>query len=178
MDSSGRLAVMWRNWLGGSRDMYAALSSDGGRTFTPGQKLGAGTWKLNGCPMDGGAIAFDGGGKVLTAWRREKTVFTAALAIEDQQPAAVDISLETNGNEEQQLAKSAVQPLVIVSGNVAYRFWESDSALMLQRGNDDPRRLAEQASFASAASLPQGGAVVVWESRAGGVETLLAATVK
>lgn len=32
MDAKGRVAVMWRNWLGGSRDMYAALSSDRGKT--------------------------------------------------------------------------------------------------------------------------------------------------
>ena len=57
MDAQGRVAVMWRNWLNGSRDMFAALSSDGGKTFATAQKLGSGTWKLNGCPMDGGSIA-------------------------------------------------------------------------------------------------------------------------
>lgn len=64
MDGKGRVAVMWRNWLGGSRDMYAAMSDDYGKTFAPAQKLGSGTWKLNGCPMDGGAITFDADGRL------------------------------------------------------------------------------------------------------------------
>ncbi len=54
----GELAAMWRNALGGARDLYAALSSDGGQTFAPAVKLGTGTWKLNACPMDGGGVTF------------------------------------------------------------------------------------------------------------------------
>jgi hypothetical protein len=66
---------MFRNWLNGSRDLYLVRSSDGGRTFTGGQKLGMGTWKLNGCPMDGGGVYVDGSGAVHTVWQREGSVY-------------------------------------------------------------------------------------------------------
>ncbi|MEJ7682118.1 MAG: sialidase family protein [Segetibacter sp.] len=48
--------VMFRNWLNGSRDLYVIKSSDGGKSFAQAQKLGKGSWKLNGCPMDGGGL--------------------------------------------------------------------------------------------------------------------------
>ena len=74
VDAQGRVAVMWRNWLGGTRDLYLTTSADGGKTFAAAQKLGTGTWKLNGCPMDGGAVAFNPLGKPLAVWRRKKAV--------------------------------------------------------------------------------------------------------
>ena len=55
---TGEIAAMWRNWLGGSRDMWAAMSTDGGKTFPKPTKLGTGSWPLKGCPMDGSSIAF------------------------------------------------------------------------------------------------------------------------
>jgi hypothetical protein len=157
MEAQGRAAVMWRNWLGGSRDMYAALSSDGGKTFADAQKLGSGTWKLNGCPMDGGAIALDAAGKPLTAWRREKTVFASELA-----------------GSETQLADSSAQPVVVSTKNGAYELWESGGNMILRKGNFSPARFADNARFATAAPFPKGGAVVVWESQVKGIATLLA----
>lgn len=157
MDTQGHVAVMWRNWLNGSRDMFAALSSDGGKTFTAAQKLGFGTWKINGCPMDGGSIALDVAGKPLAAWRREKTVFAGELI-----------------GAEQQLADSSAQPLVISGKGSAYELWESNGGLVLKKGSALPERFAENARFAAAASLPKGGAVVVWESQSNGQPTLLA----
>jgi len=71
----GEEYVMFRNWLGGSRDMYLSKSIDGGRSFSDAQKLGKGTWPLNACPMDGGAIAVMPDGSVVTAWRRDGHVF-------------------------------------------------------------------------------------------------------
>src|SRR4051812_16369185 len=56
--------VMFRNWLNGKRDMYIVASSDGGASFGGAQKLGSGSWALNGCPMDGGAIAISRDGSV------------------------------------------------------------------------------------------------------------------
>jgi hypothetical protein len=150
MDSLGRVAVMWRNWLRGSRDMFAALSNDGGKTFAAAQKLGSGTWKLNGCPMDGGSITVDAAGKPLTVWRREKTVLASDL----------------DGTEEE-LANFSVQP-VIVSGKAgAYALWESAGGLMLKTGKAIPVRFAEDAKFVAAVALPQGSVIVVWESHAG-----------
>lgn len=73
-DSSGDIHVMFRNWIGGNRDMYLASSHDSGKTWTPAAKLGAGTWPLNACPMDGGEIA-SLRTSVVTAWQRNGLVF-------------------------------------------------------------------------------------------------------
>ncbi len=67
--------VMFRNWLNGNRDLYLMRSADAGKSFGQAQKLGNGCWALNGCPMDGGAIAVDNNGNLQTVWRRERKVF-------------------------------------------------------------------------------------------------------
>jgi hypothetical protein len=71
--ADGRVAVMFRNHVGGLRDMYVAQSRDGA-AFAPAIKQGVGAWTLAACPMDGGGIAIRAG-DVATAWRREDTVF-------------------------------------------------------------------------------------------------------
>jgi hypothetical protein len=76
----GTVAVLFRNAVEGARDMYVVTSSDRGRTFGPARKVGTGTWKLDSCPMDGGGLAFGFAGALLTAWRREQTVFAAPAA--------------------------------------------------------------------------------------------------
>ena len=63
---------MWRNDLSGARDMYYCSSKDRGKTFSNAVKLGRGTWPLNACPMDGGSIAGNAEGKVMTIWRRNR----------------------------------------------------------------------------------------------------------
>jgi hypothetical protein len=69
--------VMFRNWLNGNRDLYLIKSSDGGKSFGRAQKLGKGSWKLNGCPMDGGGIAINKIGTPETVWRREGKIYAA-----------------------------------------------------------------------------------------------------
>src|SRR5262249_34210286 len=41
----------------------------------PAIKLGEGSWPLAACPMDGGDVAFDRVGNLLTVWRREDGIF-------------------------------------------------------------------------------------------------------
>lgn len=77
------LAIMFRNWLEGSRDMYVIESKDGGQHFQPAQKLGKGTWPLNACPMDGGSISFSQEGKINTVWRRAENLFTSGTEGEE-----------------------------------------------------------------------------------------------
>jgi hypothetical protein len=74
----GAVYVMFRNSLAGYRDMYVARSDDGGRSFDAAQQLGSGHWELDACPMDGGSLAFDASGRLITAWRRDKDVYTTA----------------------------------------------------------------------------------------------------
>jgi hypothetical protein len=67
--------VMFRNWLNGNRDLYLVQSADGGNTFTSAEKLGRGSWQLNGCPMDGGGVALTGKGNVKTVWNRKGVIY-------------------------------------------------------------------------------------------------------
>jgi hypothetical protein len=69
--------VMFRNWLNGNRDLYVIQSSNNGASFGQAQKLGMGSWKLDGCPMDGGGLAVNENGKVQTVWKREGKIYAA-----------------------------------------------------------------------------------------------------
>lgn len=73
--SNGQIYAMFRNSLGGFRDLYLMTSTNSGRSFSQ-QKLGEGAWKLDACPMDGGGLVVDGAG-VRTVWRRGDTVYEA-----------------------------------------------------------------------------------------------------
>ena len=70
--------VMFRNWLHGNRDLYLIKSVDRGKSFGVAQKQGQGNWPINGCPMDGGAIAVDTKNNAQTIWRRQDTIFANA----------------------------------------------------------------------------------------------------
>jgi hypothetical protein len=69
------VSLMFRNWIAGSRDLYLITSVDGSVNFGNPTKLGNGTWKLDGCPMDGGGIVIDKNNIVHTAWQREGVVY-------------------------------------------------------------------------------------------------------
>ena len=68
--------VMFRNFLNGNRDLYFIQSDDAGATFGTAQKLGNGSWQLDGCPMDGGSITMNAQ-NVQTVWRRRDSIFSA-----------------------------------------------------------------------------------------------------
>lgn len=67
--------VMFRNWIGGNRDLYLCESKDGGNNFGPAQKLGTASWALEGCPMDGGAMALDANNRAQTIWNRKGLIY-------------------------------------------------------------------------------------------------------
>ncbi len=144
IDPNGDVVVMWRNWLNGSRDMYVARSRDG-LHFSPPEKLGTGTWKLNACPMDGGGIAFSGG-RLITAWRREHEIF-----------------LYTAGQPEKSIG-SGVDVAIAAGPKGPYLVWSSPAGLQaLSPAKPEPAILASKGSFPSIAALPGGGALVAWE---------------
>ena len=78
IDQAGSIKVMFRNKLDGARNMYLITSEDNGQHFGQAQKLGTGDFMINGCPMDGGDLAGEGG-NVTTVWRRQMDVFVAEL---------------------------------------------------------------------------------------------------
>jgi hypothetical protein len=74
-DPKGGLHVMWRNDVKGARDMYLLNSTDNGKTWDEAAKLGDGSWLIDFCPMDGGAVAGDADGRITTIWRRKDEVY-------------------------------------------------------------------------------------------------------
>ena len=150
----GEIAALWRNWLDGSRDMWLAVSHDGGRTFADARKLGPGTWQLKGCPMDGGAVAFADNGKPVAVWRREMTVFASAAP-----------------DREDRLSDSGTQPVIQTSGQGILTVWEERSGLMLKRDQAAPTQLATNGRAAAMAAMPDGSVVVAWETGDGSIMT-------
>ena len=91
--------VMFRNWLDGNRDMYLVKSTDGGASFSHAQKLGEGSWKLNGCPMDGGGLSVNENGIVQTVWRRQGKIYAASTAtVEKEIGEGKNCTIETVKN--------------------------------------------------------------------------------
>lgn len=74
--SGNNIYVMFRNWLNGNRDMYLIRSTDGGNTFGKAEKLGNGSWALDGCPMDGGGLAISNNETPQTVWRRKTKLYS------------------------------------------------------------------------------------------------------
>jgi hypothetical protein len=152
---------MWRNWLGGARDMYFTSSVDGGETFGKALKIGQGTWRLNACPMDGGAYADLFPGVHATVWRRGDSVFLAQ-----------------SGDEECLLGRGE-QPWIASANNAYFIVWlkKRGEILYLLRAEDCGAQTAkltpvELSSHAAdpviAAPLSGRGPVVaVWEAREG-----------
>ena len=154
----GELVVMWRNWLGGARDMYWAISRDGS-SFGPATKLGSGSWPLNACPMDGGAITSDSRGEPISIWRRQSTVYVSS-----------------SSNSECQISPRGKQPIIIAGNGKLYCLWVDGGKLMLQvePGSRKAEVLAENAAFPSVTSPGLNASpIVVWESSVNDSKTIL-----
>ena len=132
--------VTWRNWLDGSRDLYIATSTDGGFRFKP-MKLGQGTWPLNACPMDGGALALP-----YTAWRREKTVYVC-------RPREAEVAVG-EGKDPALAVDAAGHPVVA---------WTQGREILLQLGLEGkPSKLAE-GGYAQLVRMHE-NVLAVWET--------------
>ena len=148
----GVVHVMFRNVLDGSRDMHLTTSQDAGKTFPPPRRLGRETWKLNACPMDGGALAVSANNKVFSVWRRDKEIFVAhpdskeSKLGDGKDPAVVsgmndhiyavwvapDGSLQTRSSEEdkvRQLSPKGAYPNVIFTGHRILAAWEEGDGI-------------------------------------------------
>ena len=85
--------VMFRNWLNGNRDLYLLQSTDGGKSFGQAEKLGNGSWKLQGCPMDGGGLAIDKNGNPETVWNRKGIIYACEPGHEEAEIGREEIAL-------------------------------------------------------------------------------------
>jgi len=107
--------VMFRNWLDGKRDLYLIQSSDGGNTFGYAQKLGNGSWALNGCPMDGGSVVIDKNGIPKTVWNRKGTIYAC-------EP----------GKEERKLGEGRSCTMETVNGKNVYAWVEDGNVVVMK----------------------------------------------
>lgn len=153
IDDRGHLHVLWRNSLAGKRDMYAATSTDGGATFGPAARLGSGTWPLDACPMDGGAIAVVGH-QVATIWRRGTEVYLL------------------DGKQSERRLGTGEQPVLALTERGPLSAWltkRGESLLLLKPGAEQPIPLAKHAADPVIAADPRGRGPVVaaWEVRQG-----------
>ena len=134
------VSIMFRNWLKGSRDLYIVSSSDGGKEFSPAQKLGLGTWPLKGCPMDGGGLSIDSRNSIHTAWQRAGTVYHA-------QPGRPEEKLGDGRN-------------VGMSGQLVT--WDNGSVMKLRRINGEAKEIGEGTAL-KVYEFPDASVLAVWE---------------
>jgi hypothetical protein len=156
---------MWRNSVEGNRDMYLVSSKDGGQTFGKAHKLGKGTWPLDACPMDGGAVAVDPTGKVISIWRRGHEVFTA------------------DGSRKEQLLANGEQPWCAATADGAYLVWINQrpgELWLLAPGSRRPKKVADNANdpMLASSSNGTGPVIVVWETGSGDSHTVMAELIK
>lgn len=142
---SGRnVAIMFRNWLGGARDMYLMRSADGGATFSSATRLGRGTWRLDACPMDGGSLRITARGDIVSVWRRELTVYGA-----------------TGSGGESPIAEGR-SAMMDVRGADQIIVWQDRSVIKLRRpGRDDV--VVADGRLPQVAALNDGSVLVAWE---------------
>jgi hypothetical protein len=138
--------VMFRNWLDSSRDMYVIQSIDGGRSFGKAEKLGKGTWKLDGCPMDGGGITISKNGAVQTVWRREGKLFFA-------EP----------GKPETEIGKGKGASIASVNGGRLVA-WAEDGKIMSLNPSGNKNELGE-GSLPIIRTVDDKTAICVWENK-------------
>lgn len=143
-DARGALAVMWRNAIDGSRDMWMAVRAPGAAAFSPARKLGEGTWKIAGCPMDGGRLIALGDGKFGAVWQRNGEIFFSP-------PEGSELSLGPGK-----------QPAIAsVNGERVVVFQRGDD-LMIARGDGSaPSKRAGTARFPVIVATPDGRSAVL-----------------
>jgi hypothetical protein len=149
----GNLVVMWRDDIGGARDMYMLVYDVKENRAGAAQKLGRRSWTLSQCPMDGGAITCTADGKVVNAWMRAGEVY----------------SCESGKTEV--LLGSGVQPWIATGArgadtHVVWLEHRPGKLLLLGPNGQGPQTLTNSANDPVIASGPVGREPVVaaWEA--------------
>lgn len=164
--SGDSVHVMFRNSLGGNRDMYVTSSTDRGKSFSDARKLGSGTWTLDACPMDGGMLAAGPKGALATVWRRDGNVYTAA----------------GDGSPEILLGPGQ-QPWIAGTAKGSVIVWTvgREGDLLVQSPvSGQPQKLAGAARdpMIASSSNGEGPVVACWESKLNGDPVVLAARIE
>ncbi len=148
-DGTNKLVVMWRNWLGGNRDFYVAESTDRGDRFSPATKIGARSWPLKACPMDGGGIIAVANVGTFAIWRRQN-----------------EILLTTPTFPEMKLGNGAQPVLTRVNGRTL-AVWQDGATLVIKDMHEGESQRIPGGYPALVASPDDKRAYLVWEGSQG-----------
>jgi len=142
------LAVLFRNEVEGARDPWLVTSLDGGTTFEEARKLGSGTWKLDACPADGGAIVSADPGW-LAIWRRDGDIFLSTPVVAEHR------------------VRAGMLPAIATSGPGTWTGWQDarNGKLLVEAPGGTPFFSAADVSAWTLCGSPQGRAIVVYESK-------------
>ncbi|TPE45620.1 hypothetical protein FJM65_04760 [Pontibacter mangrovi] len=143
-----KLTISFRNWLNGSRDIYHTSSTDKDNTFTAPEKFGQGTWKLEGCPMDGGGIALNAKGQVSSVWQRKGEIFYCQENQPEQKVATGRSCALTQDGTHTSIVWQE-------EGHIKYKELNTNTTQDLGKGNT-PRIY----------TLPNGKTLCLWEAEA------------
>lgn len=142
VDAEGVIGVLFRNSLEGNRDMYLVRSYDSGATFGAAQKLGATSWKLNACPMDGGSLILGPKNTSLSVWRREGNLYLS------------------NGSDESLLGPGRQPVVTQTSKGIFVACTEGKSIRWKKTSEDNVHTLAEEGWFLRMVPLDDGGVLL------------------
>lgn len=143
----GNVNVMFRNNINGSRDLHLIKSNNNGKTFEKAQKLGLGTWEINGCPMDGGGLSFNVE-KILTVWKRKNEIF-----ISGQDSPEIKVG-------------EGWQPSVFFIQDLSAVIWQNNGNIILKK-TDQKEIILGQGGSAKTVNISSDKAFAVWENNNG-----------
>lgn len=138
--------VMFRNNIKGSRDLHLVQSVDGGKTFSNAQKIGTGTWEIDGCPMDGGGMALSPSNKVVTAWKRKNEIYLSEL------------------NSTEQKTGEGWFPSISFIRNTPTVVWSSNGKILLKDQNSKKEIILGKGGFPKVVRASLNELFVIWES--------------
>lgn len=159
---TGGALVMFRNNVDGNRDMYVVRSADMVH-FGEAVKLGEQSWKLSGCPMDGGALASTADA-TYAIHRRQADLYLVRMDPPQEEksfapganptmlpghdgpviaylsrPARGDLML-ANAGKTTKIAEQAQDPVLVQGKSGPLLLWESNGRVFSAVLNDaDPR---------------------------------------
>ena len=150
--TDGAFHIMFRNNLAGNRDMYIADSTDDGQTWSSPVQLGGSHWKLDACPMDGGALSPADEGHLLSIWRRQDTVYTNVV-----------------GSTEDRIGVGEQPWIYGRLGGYGVYLKKRPGPLMEFHGSDAPRKIADEADdpVIAGPATGDGPVVAVWANPKG-----------
>lgn len=150
--SNGAIHVMFRNSIDGNRDMYVSSSTDEGQTWSAAKILGQGHWKLDACPMDGGALSVDDQNQALTIWRRGDSIFRQRV-----------------GAQETKIGVGQQPWIYAHQGVYSVYLKQRPGPLMMFKGMNQPRAISHDANDPMVAGplSGDGPVVAVWSTSKG-----------